>query len=321
MSKLNLAVCVICGGTSSEASVSRSSAKEVERALRASFNHVSVLELDSSLPDKLLALRPDVVFPVLHGAAGEDGTVQGFLEIMGIPYVGSGVAASAYAMNKHCAKQLFRSAGLPVARDRLVKRTASDVDTIATAILSDFPNGVVIKPIDQGSAIGVSFAKTPDEIHAGLHECFKVSEYALVEEWIVGREITAGILDTDGIQRLPVVEIRSIGGWYDFEHRYAQGASEHIIPAPLDVDIYERVQLIAQTAHQTLGCRDLSRADFVVTTSGEIYLLEVNTLPGMTATSLYPDSAKAAGIEFEKLVHDLVLSAGKRKLHSQQAVS
>ena len=306
-------IAVVCGGTSPEAAVSRKSAAEVEKALRTSFQDVHVLELDSSLPAELARSRFDVVFPVLHGGAGEDGTVQGFLEIFGIPYVGSGVSACAYAMNKHVAKQLFRATGLPVARDLLVFRDEGRVLAAADEIVRAFPEGAVIKPVDQGSAIGVSFPGCASEAVEGLQAVFEVSKTALVEERVAGREITVGVLDLDSPIALPVIEIRTIDGWYDFDHRYTPGASQHILPAPLEPSVYNVVQSTAVSAHVALGCRDFSRADFVVTDAGRVCLLEVNTLPSMTSTSLFPEAAAAAGISFVDLVRRLVLNCLTRR--------
>lgn len=308
-----LKVCVVSGGASAEAGVSRRSGAEVALALESSFSKVPQFELDSSLHQRLAEFQPDVVFPVLHGPPGEDGTLQGFLEMLGLAYVGSGVCASACAMNKHIAKQIFIAAGLPVVRDALLQRGSTDVHRAAHSLYEQFPAGLVVKPVDQGSAIGVSFAREPQEIEAALLHCFEVSTAALVEERIRGKEITAGVLELDTMLALPVIEIRAIGGWYDFEHRYAVGGSEHVIPAPLDADVYSAVQDIAMRAHSALRCRDLSRADFLVTDDGMVKLLEVNTIPGMTPTSLYPDAARAAGISFEELVRGLVRKAYSRR--------
>jgi D-alanine-D-alanine ligase len=308
----SLNVCVICGGTSAEAAVSRNSAREVAQALRAAFTAVNEVEMDDCLSARLAELRPDVIFPVLHGPPGEDGTLQGFLEMLGLPYVGSGVCASACAMNKYIAQQLFKGSGLLVARSALLPRAGTDVKKAALWLQEQFPSGVVVKPVDQGSAIGVSFANGASEIEGALEACYQVSSTTLVEQRIVGREITAGVLDLETAVALPVIEIRAIGGWYDFEHRYAVGGAEHVIPAPIGQATYAAVQDAALRAHCALGCRDLSRSDFVVTEAGEMYLLETNTLPGMTPTSLYPDAARAAGISFEQLVRDLVLKAYAR---------
>ena len=305
-------IAVVCGGSSAEAEVSRVSGRGVAQALGASYARVVTLELDERIGEALLAARPDVVFPILHGPPGEDGTFQGFLEILGLPYVGSGVAASAYAMDKIVAKRIFREHGLPVARDVVVSRSegAPAGARRAEGILG---GEVVVKPARQGSAVAVRFAWGERGIAQALAEALAYDALALVEERVAGREITVGILERDGTEAFPVIEIRTPpGSWYDYEHRYTPGLSEHVVPASLPRAQYARTQEIARRAHEALGCRDLSRVDFVVPAEGEPVLLEVNTLPGMTPTSLYPDGARAAGLSFEALVAHLVERARSR---------
>ncbi|WLA12152.1 D-alanine--D-alanine ligase [Xanthomonas translucens] len=314
MNEKNIEVAVVCGGTSREAAVSRVSGKAVYDALQLSFDTVHILELDTLTAESLQRLNPDVVFPVLHGPPGEDGSLQGMLEILGFSYVGSGVLASACAMNKKVAKDVFRSVGLPVASDTVVNFSGLDLKKQADTLQRQFPNGFVIKPIDQGSAIGVSFCHQNENALGILHDCARNFQVAIVEELVIGREITAGILDAGQLVALPVTEIVvNDGSWYDFNHRYTEGASIHICPAQLPQQVYSEVQRIALAAHVGLGCRDLSRSDFVVTHSGRIVLLELNSLPGMTPTSLYPEQARIGGVSFELLVRKLVLSAHGRK--------
>lgn len=303
---LDASIAVVCGGPSVEAEVSRSSGKCVADALRLTYQKVALLELDGNIQSALKEYSVDAVFPALHGPPGEDGTFQGFLETNGYAYVGSGVRASAFAMDKSVAKCLFKQAGLPVARD-LIFTEAADLSWARNQVLEELGQEVVIKPSSQGSAVGVAFASGADEIERALQATLAHDGRALVEEKILGREITVGILDVGTIQAFPVIEVRTPdGAWYDYEHRYSAGASEHLIPAPLPKAQYLRTQEISLLAHSALGCRHLSRADFVVPEEGEPVLLEVNTLPGMTSTSLYPDGARAAGISFEHLVSILV---------------
>jgi D-alanine-D-alanine ligase len=297
-------VAVVCGGPAAEREVSLTSGREVANALREAFPDVSVHEPDLHLAEELLRGSIDVVFPALHGPLGEDGSIQGMLEVAAVPYVGSGVAASACAMDKVIAKRLFRGAGLPLAREVVVDR--ADV----AAVRAELSGRVVVKPPTQGSAVGVAFAESDEELKAALDAAFAFDEKVLVEEFVVGSEITVGILESPEPQAFPAIDIRTPGdSWYDFEHRYGVGLSEHVIPAPLPEDVYARVQELAVEAHVTLGCRDLSRVDFLVEPGGRIVLLEVNTLPGMTPTSLYPDGAQAAGISFAELVERLVRRA------------
>jgi D-alanine-D-alanine ligase len=278
----------------------------VADALRSTYSNVVLLELDTSIGEALRDGGVEVVFPVLHGPPGEDGTFQGFLEILGLPYVGSAVHASACAMDKILAKHLFRNAGLPVARDTIIQRQGG-ASLAAKQAWETFGSQVVVKPSRQGSALGVRFPRELSEFEAALEEAFSYDERVLVEERVEGREITVGILERNGIEALPVLEVRTpSGSWYDFEHRYTQGLSEHIIPAPLPAAQYDRTQELARQAHAALGCRDLSRVDFVVPENEEPVILEVNTLPGMTPTSLYPDAARASGLSFEALVAFLI---------------
>ena len=307
----NLNVAVLMGGPSAEAAVSRASAREVGNALTAAKHRTTLLELDAATASALLELNPDVVFPALHGPPGEDGTVQGFLELLGYPYVGSDVRGSAVAMDKSLAKAVFRRLSLPVAEDVVIEPGA-DTAVAAAQIRRQLGERVVIKPLCQGSALGVTPLANGGELTEALNTALSYDQGVLVEAYVLGREITVGVLDLHGSQplTLPVIEIRTASDqWYDYTNRYAVGKSEHIIPAPLSEDLNEQLQSIALRAHVGLGLRDLSRADYIVTDADEIVLLEVNTLPGMTPTSLFPDAARAIGLEFPALADALVQSA------------
>lgn len=304
-------VAVLMGGQSAEAAVSRASAAEVAAALTQAGYRAELVELDAQTAGTLLVLEPDVVFPALHGPPGEDGTVQGFLEILGLPYVGSDVHGSAAAMDKSIAKSIFARAGLPIADD-LLFAAGSDVDSASASIRKTLGDRVVIKPLSQGSAIGVTPIANGGDLRDGLSTALALGDGVLVEPYVLGREITVGVLDLydEAARPFPVIEIRTATDeWYDYKNRYAVGGSEHVIPAPMSESLTTELQQIAIRAHQLLGLRDLSRADFIVTDRDEIVLLEVNTLPGMTPTSLYPDGARAIGIEFEVLMDQLVKSA------------
>lgn len=318
MSRTPLNVAVIQGGSSAEASVSRVSAQGVAQALAAAGHRVTTLELDTSLPAKLLAGSFDVVFPIAHGSFGEDGCLQGLLEILGLPYVGSDVLASALAANKVKAKRLFKLEGLPVAEDVLVHR-GEDLTQAAVRVRASLGPGVAVKPCAQGSAIGVSLvrANAPDaDLVRALEDALALDPVALCERLVEGRELTCGVLDSPSFgpaRALPPTEIRpKAGAFYDFQSKYAQGGSDHLCPAPIDAALTARVQEIAIAAHRALGCRDLSRSDILLGSDGTIVLLEVNTLPGMTPVSLYPEAAKAAGVPMEDLVDGLVRGALQR---------
>lgn len=313
--RLNIAI--ISGGKSAEAEVSRVSAQGVMAALEENYPAVTNVELGTDLAAALAEVRPDLVFPVLHGPPGEDGTLQGFLDILALPYVGSDVHASSSAMNKILAKLIFGAAGLPLARQVVVRRDHGSAASVA-AITSGLGHYVVVKPATQGSALGVTLVDNANQLHEALETAFSLDAQVLVEERIDGKEITVGVIDTDeGPKAFPVIEIVTPpSSWYDYEHRYTKGLSEHVMPAPLPAAQTARLQEIAVAAHVSLGCRDMSRADFVVPSADAEFLLEVNTLPGMTPTSLYPDGARGFGLSFAALVSHLVERAAKRRMNA-----
>lgn len=310
-----LAVAVVQGGPTSEAEVSRRSAAAVTRALEAAGHRAVRLELDAALAEALRVGGFDVVFPVAHGAVGEDGSLQGLLEVLGIPYVGSGVLASALAMDKAAAKIHFRERGLPVAPSIAARRGASSADDEAERAIASLGAKLVVKPCSGGSAIGVArFAEgaSAEELARSIEAAWAVDEIALVEAFVSGREVTCGVLDVGGATALPPTEILSPeDAFYTFQARYASGRSEHLCPAPLGEALTQKIQDIAVRAHRALGCRDLSRADFVVPlgADAEPTLLEVNTIPGFTGTSLYPEAAAVMGIALPALCDRFVSSA------------
>jgi len=305
----NPIIAVVCGGPSVEAEVSRSSGNEVAKALKASYSQVHIFELDDNVGKRLRERGVEVVFPVLHGPPGEDGTFQRQLEDLRLPYVGCGVEASANACDKIAAKKLFTKAGLPVAKDVVVP-VSSEVSAAVKKVRDALGEEVVVKPSRQGSAIGVSLCRNRNEIGAALRLAMKYDGDVLVEEMIKGKEITAAVLERGGLEVFPVVEVRTPeGAGYDYEHRYQSGMSDHMIPARISSRQTERVVAISKAAFAALGCRDLSRMDFVVPPGGEPVILEANTMPGLTPTSLYPDAARAGGMTFESVVSFLVEKA------------
>ena len=308
-------IAVLYGGASNEAAVSEVSARGVAEALASQGHEVHSIPADRDLARRLGELSPDVVFPALHGPPGEDGTVQGLLEMLEIPYVGSGVEASAFAMNKIIAKHAFRMAGLPVAEEVIVRAGKQDVQQACAHIEATLGARVAVKPNRQGSALGVTLVRTAAELPAALTLALSYGGDVLIEEFITGREITVAVLDLCGASAyaLPVIEIQTAkGAWYDYHNRYTAGAAVHLVPAPLPAAVSQRLMDIAVAAHLALGCRDLSRADFVLSEALAPVLLEVNTLPGMTPTSLYPDAANAVGISFPMLMQNLIESALQR---------
>lgn len=311
-STTQLNIGVIYGGPSNEAKVSESSANGLINALSKNYRNVYKIELSNQLAKELASLNIDVAFPISHGSPGEDGTLQGFLDILQIPYVGSGVLSSALAMHKISAKRAFSAHGLPVAKDYVVN-SKNDLLQSHEQILSLLGDNVVIKPMAQGSALGVTFANKNNLLDL-LKQQLAIHDELLVEEKIEGKEITNGILQTnDGLVAFPVTEIITPkDNWYDYEHRYTAGLSDHIIPAELNTECYKQIQDIAKAAFSILKCRDLARADFLVSNNQPI-LLEVNTLPGMTPTSLYPEAAEKYGLDFASLTQLLIERAWLRK--------
>ncbi|MYE12765.1 MAG: D-alanine--D-alanine ligase [Gammaproteobacteria bacterium] len=307
-------VAVLAGGDSPEAEVSRSSAGQVADALRARYRHVELIELDDGLTAALGDFAPAVVFPVLHGPPGEDGTVQGYLEMLGLPYVGTGVRGSALGMDKHVAKVLFRAAGLPVLEDVVLPPEMAIEEAVAL-VERRLGSRVAIKPTRQGSSLGITPLPNGGDLREPILAARRFGDPVLVEPFVLGRELTVGVLDLEGAAPVPWPVIETVtpsDEWYDFRNKYTAGRSEHIVPASLSADATRELQRIAVESHRALELRDLSRADFLVTDREEIHLLEVNTMPGMTPISLYPDGGRAGGYDFESLVDALVDSALRR---------
>ncbi len=304
-------VAVVSGGPSAEAEVSRASARGVAEALRTAGHQTIELELDRALGAKLASEHYDVVFPVAHGAVGEDGSLQGMLEVFGVPYVGSGVLASALAMDKPTAKRLFAAAGLPLARGLAIDESTPDA---AARVIRELGASVVVKPAAGGSAIAVARLEhaSIESVQKALLEIWSTGQKALAEQLVQGREVTCSVLEDErGTRALAATEIRSPkDAFYTYKARYAPGRSVHECPAQLGDALTARVHELAIAAHVTLGCRDLSRVDFVV--SDQVTLLEVNTMPGFTKTSLFPEAAAAAGLSFPALCDALVRRAHAR---------
>lgn len=257
--------------------------------------------------------RPDLVFIALHGRGGEDGAVQGMLEVLGIPYTGSGILASALAMDKAMTKRLFRSGGIPVAREILLSQLPTEGNALTAQIqtqLGGFP--VFVKPNREGSTVGGTLVQSPEQLEAAVKRAFQYDTTILIEQYLRGMEITVGILGNAGeeLAALPVVEIVPTSEYYDFESKYAAGGSEHIIPARLNDAQTQQVQELARQCHTLLGCRGMSRTDFIVTSDGP-FALETNTIPGMTPTSLLPQAAAVAGIPFAELLDRIILCTGE----------
>jgi D-alanine-D-alanine ligase len=294
-------VAVLMGGWSAEREVSLVSGSAAGVALRERGYRVSEIDVGRDLPQRLAELRPDVVFNALHGRFGEDGTVQGLLEIMGIPYTHSGVLASSLAMNKAMAKRLFASAGL-----RSPEGYVTTIDALRNGAAAMVPP-YVIKPNNEGSSVGVKIVRDPDDRTIDRND-WPFGPEVLVERYVPGRELTVAVL---GDRPLSVTEIRPCQGFYDYHAKYTEQAAEHLVPAPISDELYEQAMADAQAAHRLLGCRGVSRADFRLdeTDPNGLYLLEVKTQPGMTPLSLVPEQAVHVGIGFADLVVQLIEAA------------
>ena len=296
-------IAVLMGGWSAEREVSLRSGKACAEALVRRGYRVSSLDVSPEIGAALAATKPDVALNVLHGRPGEDGTLQGLLEILGIPYSHSGVLASALAMHKSCAKALFKAAGVPVAEDRVVSRfEAAKAHVMAPPY--------VVKPISEGSSVGVfivteAHPHPPQELY---RDDWPFGETVMVEHYIPGKELTCAVL---GDRALDVIEIVPTTRFYDYEAKYAAGGSRHLLPAPILPNVYQEVRRLTLAAHNALGCRGVSRADFRYDDrgTGKLVCLEVNTQPGMTETSLVPELAAYAGITFDELVQWMVEDA------------
>ncbi len=300
-------VAVLLGGLSSEREVSLSSGNDCADALEGEGYKVTRIDMDRDIALRLKEVSPDVVFNSLHGPLGEDGTVQGVLEILQIPYTHSGVLASALAMNKELSKAAFRAAGIPVAEHKIVPRSVA-----AKAHVMEPP--YVIKPIAEGSSVGVHIvredhAHPPQELTSSD---WKLGDDVMVECFVPGRELTCAVM---GDEALGVTEIIPAEGlsFYNYEAKYAPGGSKHVLPAQISPNVYQLVRKLALKAHEALGCRGVSRADFIFDESSarddRVFCLEVNTQPGMTATSLVPELAAHAGLSFGELVRWMVEDA------------
>ena len=297
-------VTVLMGGASAEREVSLRSGAAAAKALAEAGFDVATLDIGRDpvkLAEGVAQLRPDVVFNALHGRFGEDGCVQGVLNLMGIPYTHSGLLASAAAMDKAFARNMFRAAEIPVAEGLVMNR--------ADATPEPMERPFVVKPLNEGSSVGVYILRPGDNTPNPLQTWPFESDEVLVERFIPGREITVAVM---GDRALGALEITSEHGFYDYDAKYAPGGSKHIMPAPLPAADYDLALDLALRAHRVLGCRGVSRTDLRYDDTGaepKLYVLEVNTQPGMTATSLVPEIAAYAGISFPELVRWMVEQA------------
>ena len=293
-------VAVVMGGGSAEREISIRSGAEVLRALQALGYEARSLDYDERFIDALHQYKPDVVFIALHGPGGEDGHVQALLEYLSIPYTGSGLEAAALSMDKHLTKKLLAAEGLPTPVWDLFDLAGGTLPLLPGSL--DLP--LVIKPRYEGSSNGVTIVRTHEEWTNAMLEASKSYAQILAEEYVEGREFTCAVL---GEEALPIVEIvANRDGFYSYDAKYEPGGSTHVVPARIDDDLAARLQMLGLSAHRLLGLRDYSRSDFIIRADNRPYLLEINSLPGLTPASLLPDACAAVGIGFEALIERLL---------------
>lgn len=312
-------IAVLAGGISAEREISIITGNKIGNSLKRNGYKVRVIDAVGDFWLELLDYNPDSVFIALHGRFGEDGTIQGMLDMMNIEYVGSGVLASAVAMDKISTKHIFRSLNIPTPGYHVLEKDLFEESIIIPNNIK-FP--LVIKPSCEGSAIGISIANSESDVESCLNEAMQYSGKLLVEEFIDGPEVTVGILGDDPPKVLEVVQIIHSNTFYDFDAKYTPGKSKHLIPPDLPDDILKECKVLALKAHKALNCRDFSRVDIKISSDlKQVTVLEINTIPGMTETSLYPEAAAASGYGFDELTDFLIKLPLKRKADKQKIAS
>jgi D-alanine-D-alanine ligase len=297
-------IAVLMGGPSGEREVSLRSGAAMAAALRRQGCAVVEIDVDADVAQRLRKERAELAVIALHGRWGEDGAIQGLLEILGIPYTGSGILASALAMDKIVSKRFFQQHDVPTPRFAVLPAGAPPEPPAEMAL------PLVVKPPCEGSTLGVTVVRAAGAFAPAVAEARRYDAAALVEEFVPGADVTVGIFDD---KPLPAIEIRPKGELYDYAAKYTRGMTEYLVPAPLPDAVHRRVQELAARVHALLGCQGCTRVDFRVTPSGAPYVLEINTIPGMTETSLLPKAAAAAGIEYDRLVGWIAQAALARR--------
>ncbi|MGH7233359.1 MAG: D-alanine--D-alanine ligase [Nitrospiraceae bacterium] len=298
---------VLMGGQSAERDISLKTGQAVYAALLRRGYEAVTIDVDTSVAQRLREQKVDLAFMALHGPGGEDGTIQGLLDVMGIPYTGSGVRASAIAMHKETTKILLDSCGIPVPAGTVVRAGKRSQDMRVPPTGLKWP--VVVKPASQGSTIGVTIVRAAAQWREALRRAHQHDREALVESYIPGREVTVSILSGTP---LPAIEVVAPGGFYDYQAKYQKGRTHYLCPAPLPAKIGKRIRELALQTYEIVGCAGAARVDFRITPKGRPYVLEINTTPGMTETSLLPMAAARAGIDYDSLTERILGSALRR---------
>ena len=308
-------IVVVMGGTSSEAEVSRRTGTAIVRALQSKGYDAVPMELvPQAFAEDIKKSGCAIVFNALHGRFGEDGLVQGTLEMLGIPYTGSGVLAAAVTMDKAASKRVFVAEGISTPLSRTYHRHERKARDLAGEIEEAFGIPVVVKAASQGSSIGVYIVETREALKGALDEAFGYNDEVLVEQFIKGRELTVAVWgDAEKQEAFPIIEITTASGRYDYESKYTKGASTHIIPAPVSAEKTAEIQALAVKTFAACGCRGVARVDMMLGEDETPYVIEVNSVPGMTELSLVPDAARAMGIAFPALCERILELAGYQK--------
>jgi len=304
-------IVVIMGGTSTEAEISRQTGNAVLKALKSKgYNAVGMELHPETFAEEIRQAKPAIVFNALHGKFGEDGILQGTLEMLGIPYTGSGVLASAVTMDKAASKRVFEAEGISTPKAHTYHRFEMKRD-LATEIEKEFSLPVVVKASSQGSSIGVYIVDNADDLAKALKEAFSYDEEVLVEQFIRGKELTVAVWgNEESKEAFPIIEITTESGRYDYESKYTKGASHHIIPARVSEAKTKEIQDLAVKTFTACGCRGVARVDMMLGEDGTPYVIEVNSVPGMTELSLVPDAGRAMGVEFPELCARILQMAG-----------
>lgn len=299
---------VLYGGLSSERDVSLISGKNCYDALRRlGYENAELIDVDANIAKALSERHIEIAYIALHGKYGEDGCIQGLLELMGIPYTGCRVVSSALTMNKALTKSVMKDAGLAVIDSVVIK--SAQVNGKPIQVNLNYP--VMVKPINEGSSIGMSKVNRPEDLKEALKVAMKYADEVMVEEYVPGKSITVGVVEVDGqLKVTPILELRPTRTeFYDYEAKYTEGGTEFILPAELSADVTAAIQEATLKAHVAAGCRGVSRVDFVVDSDNKFYILEINTIPGMTPLSDLPAQAKAMGIAYDQLVEYILKTA------------
>jgi D-alanine-D-alanine ligase len=309
--KKSLKIGVISGGISSEREISLLTGKNIYQSLLESGYNALFIDLKDDFYSKLKEIN--LAFLAVHGRYGEDGTAQGLLELMKIPYTGSGVLASAIAINKVMSKKILIYENIPTPEYiELNSASGEGLKEMVSVIEKKFDYPIIVKPNSEGSTIGVNIVQKKDQLKHAVKEAIKYDNKILVEEYIKGRELTVSIIGREPVA-LPIIEIKPKSGFYDYKSKYTKNMTQYIVPAELDKKVANRVSEMALKCHRVLECSGISRVDFILDDTGNAYVFELNTMPGMTATSLVPKAAKAAGIDFALLV-EIILDSASLKL-------